>query len=115
MQLTKMFVIIHVLLSLCLLTENNFPKLFNHAKLTIAGGTAMLFGVLALLCYLYKGSKTTIIIFCLFIIFHLLFIGYKGWFAVHQWNGTMPPITLICTLLLLVIMVLAIALKKKEN
>jgi len=75
----------------------------------------MLFGVLAVLCYLFKGSKTTILIFCLFIIFHLVFIGYKGWFVIEKWNGTMPPITLICTLLLLVIIILAITLKKKES
>ena len=115
MQFTKIFIIIHVLLSFAILSEKYYPKLFENTKLTITGGASILFGVLALMSYLFKRNRKSILVFYLFIIFHLLFIGYKGWFEIRKWNGMMPPITLICTLLLIVTMILVIYSNRKKN
>ena len=115
MQFTKTFIIIHVLLSLSILSEKYFPKLFENTKLTIAGSASVLFGVLALMSYLFRRNKKTILVFYLLIILHLLFIGYKGWFDIGKWNGMMPPITLICTLLLIVTMLLVVYSNRKQN
>ncbi len=115
MQFTKAFVILHVLLSLSLLSEKYYPKLYESSRLTISGGTSILFGVVALLSYFFRRNKITILVFYMLIMLHLIFLGYRGWFYFGKWNGMMPPISLLCTIIIFVTMVLVVTSKKNKN
>ncbi len=102
LRVVNMFVIIHVLLSLALFTKGYFPKLFENEKLTLFGNLSLLAGVLATVFMMFRKFNIKNIYIYLLIEFHLLFIGIKGWFDYHKWFGMMPPITLICFLILLI-------------
>jgi DMSO/TMAO reductase YedYZ heme-binding membrane subunit len=110
---------VHVLMSLALLDPAYYPKLYNLAKLHLAGEIAMLCGcVAAILLALpaiaslpalaealgrrrwsacqrmgYAALAITGI--------HVLAIGVPGWFAPATWPGGMPPITLLSFLIAL--------------
>lgn len=96
----KAFTLLHVLLSVSLLSQNYYTKLFLDGKLTLQGNISLFSGALAFVSAFYM-KKTDNYIFYILVSVHLFFLGYKGWFEPDKWNGMMPPITLICFLILL--------------
>jgi hypothetical protein len=97
----KAFTLMHVLLSVSLLSQNYYAKLFSDNKLTLNGNIAVFSGALAFVSVFYMKKKDNYIFYILVSV-HLFFLGYKGWLEPDKWNGMMPPITLICFLIVLV-------------
>ena len=108
LDLFKTFAIIHVILSVALLSQNYYPKLFSTEKLTLLGNFSLLAGVMAFVYILNKRYKIKNIILYSLTAAHLIFIGFTGWFDIKKWNGFMPPITLICFLILVALIILSV-------
>ncbi len=104
----------HVLMAMVLLSPANFANFFQDSgKLTLTGELTFMFGVLAYGCLLFPAITTlpymydalgmqrwlnaqhmgyaTLALAC----GHTFAMGYKGWFDVSTWPGSMPPITMI--------------------
>lgn len=106
--------LIHALMSFMLFTPARYAQFFlEDGNLTLIAGLSMLGGVLAfVLLWGYNLSFQThlredkkfiqfitsrkfLLIAMLFSLFHLFFMGYKGWLAPSAWHGGLPPISLI--------------------
>ena len=111
LNIFKFFSIIHVLISIALLSQNYYPKLFLENKLTVFGGLAVLFGILSITYLTNKKYRIENLLIYSLLAVHLSFLGFKGWFNIEKWNGMMPPITLICFIILVTLFVFS-ALKK---
>lgn len=108
LYMASLFGIIHVFLSLILLSPAYYEKLFAQGKLTAAAGLSMaLGGVAAALMFAGKrtrgdqppdGGVKTLTILAFVIGLHSMLQG-SAWFAPSQWPGLMPPLTLIGFLL----------------
>ena len=104
----------HVLMAMVLLSPANYPKLFRDSgELNLTGELTFLFGVLAYGCLLFPAITTlpymydalgmerwlkaqhmgyaTLALAC----GHTFAMGYKGWFDLSTWPGSMPPVTMI--------------------
>lgn len=107
--------LIHVLMSFLLFNQNIYGKFFlENGTMTFLTGLSMLFGVLAFVFLwgynlsfqtkLSQDSKFISVItsrkFLIYALltglFHLFFMGYKGWINPDGWHGGMPPISLVC-------------------
>lgn len=99
-------VIIHVLLSVSLLSQEYYPKLFYEHKLTLLGNLSVMFGVLTVAYIFYSKQKPKNMVIYLLVSFHLFFIGINGWFDISKWNNLMPPITLICFLIIVLMIMM---------
>ncbi len=108
LDLIKTFAIIHVLLSITLLSQNYYPKLFANEKLTLFANITVLFGVLSFTYMINNRYRIKSLIIYSLIAIHIFCLGFKGWFEIEKWNGMMPPITLICFLIMIVLIVLSI-------
>ncbi len=105
---------VHILMAMVLLSPANYAKFFAESgKLNLTGEMTFLFGVLAYGCLLIPAIATlpymyealgmarwltaqhmgygTLALAC----GHTLAMGYKGWFDLASWPGSMPPITLL--------------------
>lgn len=101
--------ILHVLLSLSVFSPSYYSKWFLDQTLTYAGELSLLFGVLGfyvmvlirfkMRCMLAK--PTLKIVLYLLVACHLWFMGWNGWLTVSKWHGHMPPISLLCFVLVL--------------
>lgn len=111
----KMFTIIHVLISISLLSQNYYQKLFTNERLTLFGNISTLAGVLSFTYMLNKRKEVVNLVVYSLIAIHLFCIGFEGWFNIEKWNGMMPPITLICFLILIVIVVLTVLNKNFQD
>lgn len=103
------FIFIHILLSLILMSPVNFSKLFSESGLfTTFGGISLASGAIAftflLICIFFRDYKYFEIIFntrgitaisTLLPLLHMFFLGYSGWITPQKWQGGMPPITLL--------------------
>lgn len=97
------FAMVHVVLSLMLLSDAYYPKLFNEELMNIKGELSTLFGTLAayfyvLLCKNGLAKRTLHLVLFLatiVIALHLFFLGYSGWLKYATWNGGLPPISLL--------------------
>lgn len=107
MDVFTVFAIIHILISVSLLSQNYYPKLFANAKLTLFGNVAVLAGILSFTCAINKSRRVGGLPLYSLISAHLFFIGVKGWFDIEKWNGMLPPITLFCFVILIALVVLA--------
>gem|GEM_PF-5251580 len=56
-----------------------------------------------LICSLNFSANPNYLIFLVLISLHLIFLGVKVWFDVEKWLGYMPPISLLCFLIIIVI------------
>lgn len=101
----KIFTFIHVLLSLTLLSQNYYPRFFVDGRLTLFGNLSMLFGIIALTYIFFAKAKFNQLLFFVLIAIHLFFMGFVVWFDVNKWLGSMPPITLLCFLILIVLII----------
>ncbi len=105
---------VHVLMAMVLLSPANYEKFFAASgKLNLTGELTFLFGVLAYGCLLFPAITTlpymydalgmerwlraqhmgywTLGLAC----GHTFAMGYKGWFDLSTWPGSMPPITML--------------------
>lgn len=108
----KIFAIIHVLISVSLFSCQYYPKLFIDEKLSLYGNLAVLLGVLTFVYTVNKRYRIQNLVVFALAALHLFFIGAKTWLDVSKWYGMMPPITLICFLILITLILLSV-LKKK--
>ena len=109
-----LFALMHVLISFMLFKPAIFGKFFEaDGSLTGVGGISMLAGVLAfVVLWGYNLSFQTFLredkVFIGFITsrkfliwalllggIHLAFMGYSGWMNPSEWNGGLPPISLV--------------------
>lgn len=104
----------HILMSMVLLSPANYEKFFlASGKLNLSGEVTFLCGVLAYGCLLFPAITTlpymydalgmerwlraqhmgyaTLALAC----GHTFAMGYKGWFDLSTWPGSLPPITML--------------------
>lgn len=110
-------VVVHLLLSMAILTPSYFGKFFHDSGLMRWQAEAsLLAGALATLalCRLFFGSPAEpnsqpslgISIplrwlgrgMLILVALHVAFMGYEGWLTPEKWHGGLPPITLVSCL-----------------
>lgn len=110
------FAIVHVVISITILSPSYFSKFYTDNQFTLLGSLTLLFGILAfLLMFLFSGkfflrkvlsNKTNmnkiVLLFLLFSAAHVFVMGYQGWLVPSNWPGGLPPISLLSFLALLV-------------
>lgn len=96
----KIFTLMHVILSLVVLTQNNYSKIITNEKIPLLGNLAVLAGVLSFAYISVNRFRIRYIILFLLITAHLFFLGCTKWLEPEKWYGWMPPITLICFLIM---------------
>ncbi len=114
---------VHVVLSLMLLSDVYYPKFFSEARMNVDGELSMLFGALA--AYLYVLLRKTGIakrtfhliqlLAAVAIAVHLFFMGYTGWLKYGSWQGGLPPISLLSFIIVLGGGVLYLRVLRRED
>lgn len=106
--------LIHVLMSFMLFNPAVFSKFYEeNGTLTLTAGLSMLGGVLSFVVLWgynlsfqthlredkkfirFITSRNFLLVAMLFSLFHLFFMGYKGWLTPNAWHGGLPPISLV--------------------
>ncbi len=95
----KAFSLMHILLSIPLLNSTYYPKLFSGGRLSLYGNLALLTGVFSFAWLVSKKVGLVFSILFLLLAAHLFYIGSTNWLDFKGWYGSMPPITLICFLM----------------
>lgn len=114
---------LHILLSLALLSKGYYAKLFEGDRMNLTGEAMLLFGVLAAWCFRLLGAadlKQTLrtlltLVSGLLVAGHLFVMGYHGWTQPAQWHGGLPPISLLCFLLVISGWTLFLTAKSEKN
>lgn len=110
------FAIVHVVISLTILSPNYFGKFYSGSQFTLLGSLTLLFGILSfLLMFLFSGKfflrkvlsnnanmSKVVFFFILLTAAHVFVMGYQGWLVPSNWPGGLPPISLLSFLALLV-------------
>lgn len=118
---------IHGLISLILFNPAYYPKFFAEGgKLTFEGELSMLFGVLAIFIFAvvsvtslpsveremhekqWKFIQRIGYLAYVFVLLHITFMGYKGWFNPTDWPGGMYPITLLALVFILFVLLIRV-------
>ncbi len=121
------FGVMHIIISLLILSPSYFPKFYYSLKFNLPGAISLLSGTIAvglLLLLLRKAAyikssyskyfkNNAAILFFLAIAVHVSTIGFNGWFRMSTWPGGMPPITLISLIIVIIILVLKFLNRKK--
>ena len=108
-------IVCHALLTLSILNNFHYAKLFDEGKLNLFGQLSVLSGVLVMFLFMYyhyhfsnANNFTTVLkritkvkIILIIILAHLFFLGSKGWITPEKWHGYLPPITLISFIIVL--------------
>lgn len=113
---------IHVLLSLAILSSAYYPKFFGPVKMNLTGEVTILFGVLATYCIWLARSGGSVswrrgtfqLLSTLFIIGHLVAMGFRGWLSVAKWHGGLPPISLVSLVFAVASLVLFSGSRKEQ-
>jgi DMSO/TMAO reductase YedYZ heme-binding membrane subunit len=119
---------IHGFFSLALLSPAYYGKYFDEVgRLNLQGEIAMSAGVLGLFCLLapavttlpmmpkalggvrWKRNQRLGYVALLFVLVHLISLGFEGWLAPAGWNGGIPPISLVAV----VVVVAPLLVKRK--
>lgn len=108
------FLVCHILLSTGLLTQAYYPKLFTEGKFNLLGNLAILSGVVGVGYIFVAGKDIKNSLIAILAASHLFFIGAKGWLTVDKWHGFMPPITLLCFILSIVVLVYSLYSDKRQ-
>jgi hypothetical protein len=101
--------VLHILISLIIISPEYFPKFYNSLKLNGVGELSIFFGVISSGIILYMNSKKILeeslsktktkerlaSIFFVMLAAHVFVMGYKGWLDPGSWPGYLPPITLL--------------------
>ena len=111
----RIITLIHILMSISLLSPNYYPKIYETGKLTLFGNISILAGIVLSALMIITHTRIKNIVIYLIASIHLFFIGINGWINIEKWNGKMPPITLICFLILVVLIFFSIKKKKFDN
>lgn len=112
------FIILHVFITVNILSPHLYEKLFNSTgSLNSSGELSVVFGVSAfvilLAFYLHYSSKIQTMnrsgffrklkyVFLIFVLLHNYFIGSSGWLKFDTWEY-MPPITLITSVMMMAV------------
>lgn len=127
---------IHAIISLLLFDKAYYPRFFMESgKLTLAGESSMLFGVLAFMVFSvicltslpsieekmhpeqWKYVQRLGYIAYIFVLLHVAIMGYRGWFRPDAWEYGMASITLITALFIIFVLlmrILVLAFPKKK-
>jgi hypothetical protein len=114
---------IHVLLSLALLSKGNYPKFFDADRMNLTGEGMLLMGVLAAYSFWRLGAsdmkpaiqRTLTSLGCALVAGHLFIMGYGGWLQPQKWHGGLPPITLLCFLLVMASLIGFLRAREKHH
>ena len=109
-----LFALIHVFMSLSILTPKYYSVFFvEEGTLSLRGGLSLLGGILSFIfLWIYNisfkpvlkqdekiikiiTSRKYLVYGMLLTGIHLFFMGYTGWTTVDKWQGGLPPISLI--------------------
>ncbi len=112
---------LHIALSLTIVSKSYYPKFFGDLKMNATGEVIILVGLIAAYCFwLLDNPKKSIvkihtlqILASIFIIIHLVVMGYSGWLTVYKWNGGLPPISLVSVTFAIMSLLLFTISKKK--
>ena len=126
---------LHAMISLLLFSPAYYPRLFlANGKMNLIGESSMLFGILAFLIFAgisvislppiektmipaqWKFVKRLGYLAYILVLFHVVSMGWNGWFLASAWKYGLASISLISALviiLVLVMRVLVIAFPKK--
>lgn len=115
MQMVSLLAIIHILMIISLLSLDYYPKLSSNSGLNIKGSLTLLTGILTAAYMFNKLVRIRNAIIALMIMAHLFVTGYSGWIKPDSWHGFMPPITLICFLVLIFIIIFHITANNKRK
>lgn len=115
----------HALMSLILFDKANYPKFFlENGKLNFIGETSIIFGILAFLIF----SIVSVIsipsieekldeekwqqiqrfgyIAYIFVLLHVVMMGYKGWFTPESWQYGLASITLVASIFIVFVLLM---------
>ena len=114
--------LIHILLSLSILSKAYYSKFFGLEKMNLSGELTVLFGVLAIYCFWRVPRersnpirlRTVRVLSSFLIATHLVGMGILGWLKVDEWHGGLPPISLISFVLSVLSLVLFLRAKEKK-
>jgi len=125
--------LIHVLMSFPILNSAYFPNFYrSDGEFTTLTQASLLFGVLSLGIFLlaaavsFPGMKESLgsarwlkiqrwaYVAYVLALFHIVPIGYGNWRAPRSWPGGLPPITLLCSLWILLVLVLRVASMRRK-
>ena len=107
-------ILMHIFMGFIMLSPAYYAEFFHESgKMNLTGEMTFLFGILAVGCMLFPALTTlpnmyealggqrwlraqrmgywTLALAC----GHTFTMGYKGWFDVSTWPGSLPPITLL--------------------
>ncbi len=103
--------LMHVFISLALLSPAYYPKFFLESKINITGELSLLFGVTALVMFLmrlfvrqhkkFSSIKLPISVVLFLVSAHVFSMGISGWITPLKWSGYLPPISLIAFVILI--------------
>ncbi len=116
LKLIQSLIFIHIFLSLLLIGTHQITKFYQNNSLTFTANMSILLGLLTQATFftLFNNFRQ-ILLFSFLLKVHLAFIGYRNWLTPENWNGGMPPITLLCFLALFLFDVYIIRKKKSNN
>jgi len=122
-----LFVLVHSLSFLILISPEHFPKFYSENEINLTGWLAIVTGILSLTIFtipfiaalkklpgqskVFSLGKIGVIV-CFF---HPLVIGSSGWLHPESWPYLMPPITLLAFLTGIAIFTFRIFLQTKRN
>ncbi len=115
-RLIYSLIVLHVIFSTFILKPYYLKSFFTPLHgLSLWGNISLLFGALAAILFLLKESfisneKLRQKLFIIFVMLHLVAMGWHGWVKPGNWYGGMLPITLVAFLILL-----TIVLRKKTT
>ena len=108
-------VFLHIGISLYTLNPGYYPNLFENDDMINSMGIFLVgFGLMAALFFFNSVAKMFIemapvlnsSLLFVFVIAHNISISWSGWLNYTEWNGGMPPISLITTLIVLYSLIL---------
>jgi DMSO/TMAO reductase YedYZ heme-binding membrane subunit len=127
------FISAHILISVINLNPMDYSKLYaNDNSLNLLGQLSLLYGALSYIILnipfinsfrneeLKKHEKWKKVqnlgyISIFGVLLHLFFMGYKGWLDFSSWAGGLPPITLLASFLVLILLILRLILIMKNK
>jgi hypothetical protein len=109
-------ILCHALLTMSILDDRHYAKLFEDGNFSLMGQLGVLSGVLVVVMFLYyhyyfsNANNFTIVtkritkvkLILIMTLAHLFFLGGRGWLKPEEWYGSMPPITLISFIIVLI-------------
>ncbi len=104
----RVSVLLHVLLSLFLLSPAYYAKLYVGPHFTWLAELALLSGAAACALMLdarvrrWVGLDRAFLLAALLVVAHLVGLGGRAWITPSSWPGHLPPITLLCGLATLI-------------